>query len=225
MPVYTITAGPHGAAAPAKTQFRRDTGLVVQVTVGLAYELSAAEFQRISRYTELEPGGDPSTPEPWKPTQLQIRDLQDVDPGPPSHGDVLVWDGVSSSYIPGVVGGGGGGGSSVDVIPFQHLTAPLVAGVGTSFFLLRRSFLISKVYASLDIAPQNGQVVVDVNRNGSTIFTTQGNRPSIGTGQRSSVDRFPNVASLVSGDELTVDRDEVGSGANGLHVYIVGAWS
>lgn len=50
---------------------------------------------------------------------------------------------------------------------------------------------------------------VDVNKNATTIFSTQGNRPALTTTGTSSVDKVPDVTSLAKGDAVTIDVDAI----------------
>jgi len=62
--------------------------------------------------------------------------------------------------------------------------------------------------AFVETAPSGGAVTVDVNKNGTTVFTTQANRPSISSGNLTSgkVTNM-NVTSVADGDYITVDVD------------------
>lgn len=69
-------------------------------------------------------------------------------------------------------------------------------------------------------APASTPVIVDVNKGPasptpsfSTIYTTQANRPTVPVGDMIGSRTTPNVTSLVRGDALTVDIDQVGGGA------------
>ncbi len=66
-------------------------------------------------------------------------------------------------------------------------------------------------------APASQSVLVDVNKwDGAaftTIYTTQGNRPSIGVGLQQGARAVSDVTALVVGDMLTVDIDQIGAGA------------
>ena len=67
-------------------------------------------------------------------------------------------------------------------------------------------------WASAGIVPTDAAILVDANINGTTIYTTQANRPTVpagGNGGALSV--TPDVTSLAQGDYLTVDIDQVGS--------------
>lgn len=67
----------------------------------------------------------------------------------------------------------------------------------------------------------SSDVIIDVNRYDSqaatpawaTIYTTQGNRPKVEVGEWYGSATVPDVTSLVKGDLLTVDIDQVGGGA------------
>jgi len=61
--------------------------------------------------------------------------------------------------------------------------------------------------------------VFDVNRNGTTIFTTQANRPKILAGATVGAEAVPDQAVIAAGDVLTVDVD-VAAGAVNATVVI-----
>lgn len=62
--------------------------------------------------------------------------------------------------------------------------------------------------------------IVDVNLNGTTIFTTQGNRPTLTSGSVAVKSAAPDVTSWPDGQYLTVDIDQGGTGAAGLQVQV-----
>lgn len=69
--------------------------------------------------------------------------------------------------------------------------------------------------------PPTGQdLIVDINRNGATIYTTQANRPRVVAGSNGGVISAPNVVLLADGDYLTVDIDQIGSGVAGSDVTV-----
>ena len=76
---------------------------------------------------------------------------------------------------------------------------------------------IEGIHATLQTAPTGTSLIVDVNKNGTTIFTTQANRPTVTVGSVVTSTEVTNmdVTELASGDELTVDVDQVGSGTSG----------
>jgi hypothetical protein len=80
---------------------------------------------------------------------------------------------------------------------------------------------IVSVTTRVKTAPTGQALLVDVNKNGTTIFTTQGNRPSIAAGAKTSAIMVPDVTVLASLDILSVDVDQVGSGVAGADLCVV----
>jgi len=70
---------------------------------------------------------------------------------------------------------------------------------------------IRAVTVATDIAPTGASLIFDVNKGGTTLFTTQANRPTIAAGEVSASVALPNVTTLDLGDVITVDCDQVGS--------------
>jgi len=70
---------------------------------------------------------------------------------------------------------------------------------------------IIKVKLVVKTAPTGADIIVDVNKNGTTIFTTQANRPRIPAGSTTGDSGTPDITSLVEGDKLTIDIDQVGA--------------
>lgn len=82
--------------------------------------------------------------------------------------------------------------------------------------------LVAGVRASVGTSPSGSPLIVDVNRNGTTIFPTQANRPSIPVGSNTSGKvTSAEVTLLNPGDYLTVDVDQAGTGAANLVVQLL----
>jgi len=79
---------------------------------------------------------------------------------------------------------------------------------------------IIKVKICVKTAPTGAALTVDVNKNGTTIFTTQGGRPSIAAGDTTDDSDTPDVTSLAEGDKLTIDVDQVGATEPGKDLTI-----
>jgi hypothetical protein len=70
-------------------------------------------------------------------------------------------------------------------------------------------------------APAGSAILVDVNKNGTTIYTTQANRPTIAAGANAGgPGATPDVTTLAAGDYLTVDVDQIGSGTPGSDLTV-----
>lgn len=80
---------------------------------------------------------------------------------------------------------------------------------------------ITGVRLAVGTAPVDAAILVDVNKAGTTIFTTQANRPTIADGASSGgPGAAPNVTTLAAGDLLTVDVDQIGSGTAGSNLAV-----
>lgn len=64
-------------------------------------------------------------------------------------------------------------------------------------------------------------LVCDVNKNGTSVFTTQANRPNILAAASLSALAVPAVTTLASGDWLSVDIDYVGSTVPGSDLTVL----
>jgi hypothetical protein len=79
---------------------------------------------------------------------------------------------------------------------------------------------ITKVKLVVKTVPTGAAIIVDVNKNGTTIFTTQDNRPQIAIGETSGDSGTPDVTSLAEGDKITIDIDQIGSTITGADLTV-----
>jgi hypothetical protein len=105
----------------------------------------------------------------------------------------------------------------------EHATFSMDAvtsGVGTFEIPIHGgSFTIVSISARLGTAGSTS-TVIDINKNGTTIFGTQGNRPTFASsGKLATVGAF-SVSTLTTGDYLTCDVDTAGTSAAKLVVDI-----
>ena len=95
------------------------------------------------------------------------------------------------------------------------------------------------VNLSVGTAPTGADITVDVNKNGTTVFTDQGKRPKVVAGATTgSVANEPALApgtnhiytpyptanplaTFAAGDKITVDVDAIGSGTAGSNLGVV----
>ena len=83
------------------------------------------------------------------------------------------------------------------------------------------SITLIGVAITLDTAPVGADFIVDVHKDGTTVFTTQANRPTIDDGDNDSTVSVPDVTALVAGDILTFEVDQIGSGTAGSDLTII----
>lgn len=122
----------------------------------------------------------------------------------------------------GTIGQTGATGPAGPVYQIFTVPSTLNTGVSKARFYAPIGFTVSNVRVSVGTAPTGSSIVVDVLKNGSTIFTTSGNRPTINVGSfvdNSSVPDYP-AGVLVAGDYLTISIVQVGSSVAGSDLTV-----
>lgn len=100
-------------------------------------------------------------------------------------------------------------------------TLAVKAGTNRLYNDTGRTLTIIAVRASVGTAPAGASVIVDVNKNGTTIFTTQTNRPTIVAASTTDTADTVEVSSWAAGEYLTIDIDQVGSsGTEGAYLTV-----
>ena len=106
------------------------------------------------------------------------------------------------------------------VLQFQSVGA-LTAAAGKAFVVAPYGGTIKKISASVGATSVGSSIIVDINKNGTTIFTTQANRPTIAAAAVvATLAGTPNVVTFVAGDLLSVDLDQVGSSTPGSNLGV-----
>src|SRR5690349_2670291 len=101
--------------------------------------------------------------------------------------------------------------SGVQATDVGKLEMPVLAG----------TYTIMGVTARLNTAPTGATTFkVDVNKNGTTIFTDQSKRPIFAASAKIANSATPDVTSVTTGDYLTVDVDAVGSTVAGSDLTV-----
>jgi hypothetical protein len=111
------------------------------------------------------------------------------------------------------------GVSAAAVTTFDQ-SGVLSVTTGTGRLTFQTAVTILGVVAAVNTAPTGAAILVDVNKNGSTIFTTQANRPSIAAAGFASATATPAVTAFAAGDYMTVDIDQVGSTVAGADLTV-----
>jgi hypothetical protein len=106
--------------------------------------------------------------------------------------------------------GKGGLGGFTQVYQLKDPGA-LTAAVNQDRAVMSRPGTIVDVRASVGVAPTGATAIWDVNKNGTTIFTTQTARPTIPISGFSSPVAVPAVKTVAAGDVLVLDCDQIGS--------------
>lgn len=85
-------------------------------------------------------------------------------------------------------------------------------------FVSPLAITVSEVRLSVDVAPVGSDLIVDIHKNGVTMFTTQANRPTITAGNTSATSAAPDITSIDVGDLITIEIDQVGSSVAGSNL-------
>jgi hypothetical protein len=97
----------------------------------------------------------------------------------------------------------------------------LSTAIGTMRLPIDGTCTIVGVRLMAGTAPTGASIILDVNKNGTTIYTTQGNKPVIAASANSGgPGTTPDVTALAAGDYITVDIDQVGSSVPGSDLVV-----
>lgn len=126
----------------------------------------------------------------------------------------------SSAWVE--LAGGPAGPIGQSTLPWTK-TGTLTTITGALDFPMPFDGTILGVSARAGTGPTGADLIFDVNKNGTTIFTTQANRPKIVAGSLSTASEVTNmdVTSFVAGDYISIDIDQVGSTIAGADVTVV----
>lgn len=115
---------------------------------------------------------------------------------------------------------GGGGGNVITTISFAVVGTLETGGDQAPTIVAPCALTIVKAKVVVKTAPTGASIIADVNKNGTTIFTTQGNRPEIAIDGTTDDSGTPDVTALAEGDKITIDIDQIGSGTAGADLTV-----
>lgn len=110
------------------------------------------------------------------------------------------------------------------ILPPLSVSGPVSAGVGVHRLYndTTATLRVAGVRASVGTAPTGSALIIDVKRNGTSIYSAPDNRPSIPVGANTSgKNTQAEVTALTPGDYLTVDVVQAGTGTANLVVQIL----
>lgn len=112
------------------------------------------------------------------------------------------------------------------MLPVGDETTALTIGTGKFNFRMPYPFEMTDIKASVGIRPTLSKIVVDVNRSGTSIMTTDKLEidPGLGSTKFSATQPALTTTIFNENDEIEVDIDQIGSGTAGagLKVYLIG---
>ena len=151
------------------------------------------------------------------PTVIGIRGKA-VAPTAPTDRDSYVWNAAANRFEPYY--------SETELINWTDASDPLVVGAGDIEWSLPPDWATADIlwaYARLQTAGSGGDTIIDVNKNGTTIFTTQANRPTFASTAKDigATAAVPDVTTMAARDVLTVDVDQVNGSPARLVVSVM----
>jgi len=96
----------------------------------------------------------------------------------------------------------------------------LAVAQGTHGFTAEFAFTLTRTRARAGTVPTGAGVRVDINRNGSSVFASTGDQPTIADGQASAISSTYQNAAVAAGDVLTMDVDTVGTTYTGSNLVV-----
>ena len=99
-------------------------------------------------------------------------------------------------------------------------SGPLTVAQGRASLPVMDDGIIAGIAVTVGLAPQGGPLVVDIKRNGVSIFANDDDRPTIAAGTDLAVIGTYDTA-LAQGDRLTVDVVRVGDTIAGSELTVV----
>lgn len=161
----------------------------------------------------IDKSGTPDT------TALAENDVLTVDI------DAVATGAAGLTVIVDISSGGGGGGGAVTYQAVFTAEGTLVVGSGAIriYNKLGATKIISQVFIAANDAPTGQAIIVDIRRNGTTVFTNPVHRPQIVAGAFTGTTTTIDAASFADGDYLTMEIDQIGSGVAGsdLSVHVI----
>ena len=108
-----------------------------------------------------------------------------------------------------------------DQVFHYHIKGDLNTTTGKQAIRMPFAGKISYVTAALITAPAGASAIVDLHKNGTTMYTTQGNRPTIAAGSTYVTATLPDVLTWAAGDVLQIECDQKGSSTAGADLSVV----
>lgn len=113
------------------------------------------------------------------------------------------------------------GGSYYDDMAVFGIDGALTTQTGAGRFRFPFDAIILGTTAAVGTAPTGAAIILDVNKNGTTIYTGGTNRPTIAiSGFATTTEPAPAVTTILAGDYLTVDIDQIGSTVAGSDLTV-----
>lgn len=101
-----------------------------------------------------------------------------------------------------------------------YVDGTLTADTKLCSVIAPQAMTITEIRVAVDTAPTGASLIVDVNKGGTTLYTTQANRPTITAGNTSATAADPDITSIAVGDIISIDVDQIGSTIAGENLMV-----
>lgn len=108
---------------------------------------------------------------------------------------------------------------------FSSDSGNIVVGSGTHRATAYEARTITTCIAYVDTAPTGSTAIFDVHKDGTTLYTTQGNRPTIAISGNASTETAPDVTAWAADSYLQADVDQIGSTIAGANATLVAIYT
>ena len=130
-------------------------------------------------------------------------------------------DAATKNYVDTHSGGGGASGSITTATFILGLGTPVTVGVNkTNVLICSKSGTFYKAYAYAKTGPTGADLILDILKNGASIWANGANRLKIVAGQVSGNTSTFDVTTVSQGDLYTIDVDQVGSTIAGQDITV-----
>jgi len=109
-------------------------------------------------------------------------------------------------------------GQSVEILRFVNVAAITATANVWRWTITKHCKITDVVVDSITAGSGGTSDIIDINKNGTTIYTTQANRPTLLQGDTGLWTEAgePEVTNLVPGDVITVDVDQISTTGSAL---------
>ena len=102
-----------------------------------------------------------------------------------------------------------------------YIDGDLTVDTDLMSIIVPMALTITEIRCAVSTAPTGANLIIDINKNGTTLYTTQGNRPTIAASGTSATATDSDVTALVVGDILSLDIDQIGSTVAGSNLSVI----
>jgi len=106
----------------------------------------------------------------------------------------------------------------LETLPFAVSGPQVIKAYGSRYYC-EQDYAVRSVRISVGTTPAGSDLIVDVNRNGTSMFASAAARPRIVPGAYTALVK-PEDVTFSAGDYITVDVDQVGSSSPGIDLTI-----